>query len=106
MSLARPLLLAAAPLLALAGCTFVEIKPEAQKVRVHRAAPAGCQQIGEIEVEVTDKVSLYRRNAIKVTEELETLARNQAADMPATDIHPLTQPAEGKQTFAAWRCTP
>ncbi|PJK14700.1 hypothetical protein CO613_04265 [Lysobacteraceae bacterium NML07-0707] len=98
------LAVAAAFVLTLTACTWVPIQPEAQKVRVLRAAPQGCEPVGEIEVEVTDKVSLYRRNAIKVTEELETLARNRAVTMPATDIHPLSEPVEGMQRFAAWRC--
>ncbi|MGY0505904.1 DUF4156 domain-containing protein [Luteimonas sp. e5] len=101
MRIATTALLAA---FTLAACTWVPIKPEAQQVRVLRAAPAGCEKLGEIDVEVTDKVALYRRNAIKVSDELETLARNQAAAMPATDIHPLSPPADGKQRFAAWRC--
>ena len=98
------LVLAAATALGLAACTWVPIQPAAQQVQVLRAAPAGCTQLGEIEVEVTDRLALYRRNAIKVAEELETLARNQAAGMPATAIHPLTAPADGQQKFAAWRC--
>lgn len=90
--------------LALTACTWVPIQPEAQQVRVLRDAPANCQKVGEIDVEVTDKVSLYRRNALKVQDELETLARNQAAGIPANAIHPLAAPVDGRQKFAAWRC--
>ena len=90
--------------LGLSACTWVPIAPEAQKVRVLRAEPASCEKVGEIDVEVTDKVSLYRRNELRVAEELETMARNQAAGIPATDIHPLGPVSEGKQRFAAWRC--
>ncbi len=97
-----PMIAAAA--LALSACTWVPIAPEAQKVRVLRAEPASCEKVGEIDVEVTDKVSLYRRNELRVAEELETMARNQAAGIPATDIHPLGPVNEGKQRFAAWRC--
>ena len=43
-------------------------------------------------------------NPLRVAEELETMARNQAAGIPATDIHPLTGVTDGKQRFAAWRC--
>lgn len=98
------LALAAALALSLTACTWVPIAPEAQKVRVLRVAPQGCEPVGEIEVEVTNKVALYQRNPIKVTEELETLARNRAVTIPATDIHPLSEPVEGMQRFAAWRC--
>lgn len=99
-----PLLLPVAAALVVSACTWVPIAPEAQKVRVLRAEPAGCEKAGEIDVEVTDKVALYKRNPLRVAEELETMARNQAAGIPATDIHPLTGVTDGKQRFAAWRC--
>ena len=98
------LLLAVAAVFPLAGCTWVPIAPAARQVTVLRAAPAGCEKVGEIDVEVTDKVMLYKRNPLRVAEELETLARNQATGIPATDIHPLGEPSEGTQRFAAWRC--
>lgn len=105
MRLRPPCLLSAtAALFIVSGCTWVPIAPAAQGVKVLRAAPAGCDKVGEIEVEVTDKVALYKRNPLRVAEELETLARNQAAGIPATDIHPLNAPTEGTQRFAAWRC--
>ena len=102
----RPLfpLTVLAATLGLGACTWVPIAPSAQGVRVLRAAPADCDKVGEIDVEVTDKVMLYKRNPLRVAEELETLARNQAASIPATDIHPLAAPSEGTQRFAAWRC--
>lgn len=90
--------------LVLGACTWVPIAPSAQAVRVLRAAPTGCEKVGEIDVEVTDKLMLYKRNPLRVADELETLARNQAASIPATDIHPLGPPGEGTQRFAAWRC--
>ena len=90
--------------LVLGACTWVPIAPSAQTVRVLRAAPADCEKVGEIDVEVTDKVMLYKRNPLRVAEELETLARNQAASIPATDINALGAPTEGTQRFAAWRC--
>ena len=103
MRLRTLLPLIAAPIV-LGACTWVPIAPSAQGVRVLRAAPANCDKVGEIDVEVTDKVVLYQRNALRVAEELETLARNQAAGIRATDIHPLGAPSEGAQRFAAWRC--
>ena len=89
---------------AVAGCTWVPIAPAARQVTVLREAPAGCSKVGEIDVEVTDKLVVYQRNPLRVAEELETLARNQAAGIPATHIHPLAAPAEGRQRFVAWRC--
>ena len=99
-----PMLPLLAATLALGACTWVPIAPSAQGVRVLREAPTGCEKVGEIEVEVTDKVMLYQRNPLRVAEELETLARNQAAGIAATDIHPLAAAQDGRQRFAAWRC--
>ena len=101
----RPLLLlCVAAAVPLAGCTWVPIAPAAREVTVLREAPVGCGKVGEIDVEVTDKLVVYQRNPLRVAEELETLARNQAAGIPATHIHPLAAPDEGRQRFAAWRC--
>jgi hypothetical protein len=92
--------------LPLAACTWVSIKPEAKQVRVLPAgtAPAGCVKQGEIEVSVKHNVAFYERNAVKVRDELETLARNEAVGLPADTLQPLGEPAGGTQRFSAWRC--
>ncbi|KAF1697459.1 DUF4156 domain-containing protein [Pseudoxanthomonas daejeonensis] len=92
--------------LPLAACTWVSLKPEAKQVRVvpAGAAPAGCTKQGEIEVSVKNSVAFYERNTVKVRDELETLARNEALGLPADTLQPLGEPADGTQRFAAWRC--
>ena len=92
--------------LPLSACTWVALKPEAKQVRVvpAGAAPAGCAKQGEIEVSVKDSVAFYERNTVKVRDELETLARNEALGLPADTLQPLGEPADGTQRFAAWRC--
>jgi hypothetical protein len=39
-----------------------------------------------------------------VKDELETLARNEAATVPANTVQPLDQPYNGSQRFAALDC--
>ena len=92
--------------LPLAACTWVPLQPEAKPVRVIAAgtAPAGCVRQGEVEVSVKHNVAFYERNAVKVRDELETLARNEAPGAGANVIQPLGEPAQGTQRFAAWRC--
>ncbi|KAF1686993.1 hypothetical protein B1992_06370 [Pseudoxanthomonas broegbernensis] len=92
----------------LAACTWVSLQPEARAVRVipAGAAPAGCAKQGDIEVSVKHNVALYERNAVKVRDELETLARNEAPGLGANVLQPLGEPAAGSQRFAAWRCAP
>jgi hypothetical protein len=91
--------------LGLSGCTWVHMAPGASAVKVASTAPANCEKRGDISVSVADKVALvYERNDLRVREELETLARNEAPGIGADTISPLGPPANGDQQFAAWRC--
>lgn len=91
-----------------AACTWVPLQPDAKAVRVVAAgpAPAGCTKQGDVEVSVKHNVAFYERNAVKVRDELETLARNEAPGLGANVLQPLGEPAAGSQRFAAWRCAP
>ena len=100
-----PLAVLVTAVLGLSGCTWVHMAPGASAVKVATAAPVGCEKRGEISVSVADKVALvYERNDLRVREELETLARNEAPGIGADTISPLAPPANGDQQFAAWRC--
>lgn len=103
----RHLLPLAVAILALAGgCTWVHMAPGASGVRVvgAGAAPAGCAKRGEVEVSVKDRIGPYERNTLRVREELETLARNEAPGLQADTVQPLGEPHDGTQRFVAWRC--
>ncbi len=91
---------------ALGACTWVKMEPEGLSVRVVAtdAAVQDCTTRGEIGVSVKDKVGLYRRNDLKVRDELETMARNEAVGLGADTILPLDEPVNGEQRFAAYRC--
>lgn len=91
---------------ALSACTWVPLAPNAKGVRVIAAGgtPAGCEKQGEVSVSVKDKVAFYERNNLRVRDELETLARNEAPSIQANTIQPLGDPANGEQRFAAYRC--
>ena len=86
------------------ACTWVHMAPGASAVRVADGPPAGCENRGQIEVSVKHSVAFYDRDPIKVRDELETLARNEAPGIGADTIHPLGAPVNGEQKFAAWRC--
>jgi hypothetical protein len=90
--------------LAAAGCTWVHMAPGASAVRVASSPPAGCERRGEVEVSVKHSIAFIERNDLRVREELETLARNEAPGIGADTIHPLAEPVRGSQRFAAWRC--
>ena len=100
-----PLAALATAVLGLSGCTWVHMAPGAKAVQVMATAPTGCEKRGEVSVSVADKVALvYERNDLRVREELETLARNEAPGIGADTISPLGPPLNGDQQFAAWRC--
>jgi hypothetical protein len=87
------------------GCTWVHMAPGASAVKVAASAPTNCEKRGEVSVSVADKVALlYERNDLRVREELETLARNEAPGIDADTISPMGPPVNGDQKFAAWRC--
>ncbi|KAB7769775.1 DUF4156 domain-containing protein [Xanthomonas maliensis] len=91
-----------------AGCTWVPIEQGGKAVRVLPPGPppANCQQQGEVVVTVKSKVGFYNRNPLRVQEELETLARNEAPSANANAVQAQGQPADGSQRFSAFRCAP
>ena len=86
------------------SCTWVHMAPGASAVKVVTGPPAGCERRGEVEVSVKDSVAFYDRNPLRVQEELETLARNEAPGLGADTVQPLAPPHDGGQRFAAWKC--
>jgi hypothetical protein len=91
-------------LLVFAGCTWVHMAPGADAVRVVSAQPAGCEARGEVEVSVKAALGPYERNQLRVRDELETLARNEAPGLNADTVQALAEPADGKQRYAMFRC--
>ena len=88
-----------------AACTWVKDTPGGDKVRVaYDGNVSGCRDAGAITVSVADKVAFYHRPDLKVRDELETLARTQAAAIPADTIKATGEPADGSQSFEAYVC--
>jgi hypothetical protein len=88
-----------------AACTWVKETPGGNAVRVaYDGNVSGCRDAGAISVSVTDKVAFYHRSDLKVRDELETLARTQAAGIPADTIKPTSEPKDGAQSFEAYVC--
>ena len=90
----------------LSGCTWVKMEPQGAVVRVaHRGDDlSGCARRGEVGVSVRDRVGLYQRNDLKVRDELETMARNEAASLSADTVQAVNEPSGGEQRFAAYAC--
>jgi hypothetical protein len=99
-------LLPAVLLLVLSACTFVKMAPGGAQVQVARADRdlSACQRRGEIAVSVKDRLGPYTRDEIRVRDELETLARNEAPGLQADTVQPKSEPKDGEQRFLAFRC--
>lgn len=88
------------------ACTWVKPTTSASRVSVATPEQANyCEKLGQTRVTTQNRVAIFDRNDKKVAEELTTMARNSAADMGGNAVIPLTQVADGKQTFAILRCS-
>lgn len=92
--------------LLLSACTFVKMAPGADSVRVVAAGKnmAACEKRGEVVVSVKNRLGPYERDAMRVRDELETLARNEAPGLRADTVQPKAEPNDGEQRFLAYRC--
>jgi Domain of unknown function (DUF4156) len=89
----------------MSACTWVEPDAGGKAVQVvYGKTLTACTSKGEITVSVKHKVGIYRRNDMKVRDELESLARNEAAHINADTIQSIDEPLNGEQRFAAYRC--
>lgn len=90
----------------LAGCSY-GIVPDVGSQTVRTAwngNVSGCRDVGKVTVSVLSRVGPVDRNDIKVRDELEIMARNQAAQMRADTIVPLGEPKDGEQSWEGYAC--
>jgi len=93
--------------LSMFACTWVSVTEAGEQVRVLRAdAVAGCEKIGNVSAKTADRVTIFARSDRKVQTELESLARNEATELGGDAIVPIGSPANGRQSFDVYRCTP
>ena len=102
----RKILILLVPVALLSACSW-GITPDAASNNVRTAWSgdvSGCRDLGKITVSVMDHVGPVDRNSITVRDELQVMARNQAADMHADTIKPLAEPSNGSQPWGAYQC--
>lgn len=92
--------------LLISGCAWVEMTPAGESVRVARADEdlGACTRRGEIAVSVKASVGPLDRDHIKVLDELEMLARNEAGSLNADTVQAKGPPVDGEQRFLAYAC--
>ncbi len=102
----RKTLLLLIPMLLLTGCNWgITMDTAAKNVRTAWTGDvSSCRELGKVTVSVMDHVGPVDRNNITVRDELEVLARNEAAKMRADTIKPLSEPVDGSQPWGVYQC--
>ncbi len=89
----------------LSGCAWVDLKPQADKVRILAAQEVGrCRELGRVSAVTAAKVGFIARGKDTVQEEVNRLARNNAADMGGDSVVAIGPLIEGEQAFKVYRC--
>jgi hypothetical protein len=100
--------LALIPALALGACTWVEPDAGGRTIRVahDEAATAGCVDLKRtVTVSVKHEIAGIERDRRKVLDELESLARNEAARLAEADtVRALGPVREGEQDYRIYDC--
>lgn len=87
------------------ACTWVEPDSGGRAVRVAYADDlTRCTYKADVTVSVKADIAGIERKKLKVQDELESLARNEAATIGADTVQALEEPHGGEQKFAAFRC--
>ena len=87
------------------GCTWVKLTPGGEAVRVAKENEvAGCETKGRTHAQTTDRVVIFARRDPTIQNELESLARNEAALMGGDAIVPASAIERGRQTFDVYLC--
>ncbi len=102
----RKTLILFVPILLLSACSWgITLDPAAKLVRTAwNDDVSACRELGKVTVSVMDHVGPVNRNDIKVRDELEVMARNEAAKMHADTIKPLGEPVDGSQAWGVYQC--
>lgn len=101
----RRVFTALALLVPLAGCSFVELTPGGEKVRILRLDEVGrCTNLGHVTSNTKATIGFIARGKETVQEEIYRLSRNNAADMQGDTIVPLGPMIDGEQGFNVYRC--
>ncbi len=88
------------------ACTWVPLETHGATVEVAAVDQnlRSCQKLGETTVSVKNKVWIYQRNRNKIEQELENLARNEAAERNADTIQAITPVNNGERMFGIYAC--
>jgi hypothetical protein len=92
----------------LGACTWgIKLDSGGENVRVAwDGNVTGCKDAGKVTVSVLDSVGPVDRSGLKVRDELEIMARNEAAGLGADTSAPHGEPRVGSKSWSAYPCGP
>ena len=90
----------------LSACSFVKMAPGGDAVKVAAIGKdlSACEKRGDISVSVKDRLGPYERDVLRVKDELEVLARNEAPGLKADTVQAIAEVNDGSQKWRAYRC--
>lgn len=101
----KTMLLGVAAAVLVSGCSFVDLSPHAEDVLVLKPYQAReCEQLRRSTSQVMHKVWFVNRNQERMAEELQTLARNTAAELGGNAVVADSEIEEGRQRFIIYNC--
>lgn len=85
--------------------SYIKTSDQGEKVRhLNQGEVSSCKHLGKTTVSVLDKVAFIERKETSVEENLQTLARNSAAEMHGDTIVTASLVKDGKQTYDIYKC--
>lgn len=100
----KPLALAVLAI-SMAGCAWVDLKPQGEKVRVLSASEVKrCKRLGHVTSNTAATIGFIARSTSTVREELTRLGRNHAGELGGDTIVPTGPLVDGEQSFEVYRC--
>jgi hypothetical protein len=99
----RPLITIAA--IVTVSCTLVEPEPGSDDVRIITAEPAShCKFIGRVSAQVLDEVLFMDRSDSAISENLDTLAKNEATRLDGNAVMAVGTIDGGRRDYNVYDC--
>ncbi len=91
----------------LTACSFVDLDPQAKDIVVQNDSDAlkNCESLGNISVSVWSKAETFQSQKT-VEDQLDTLAKNQAASLGGNTIKASSEINNGQRTYNVYKCKP
>ena len=91
--------------LAIGACAWVKPSDRGLAVKVAEPSEVGhCRKVGQSTVSVLDRVVGVPRSYRTLSEELATLARNEAPNLGGDTVVPVSEIVNGQQMFDVYDC--